>query len=63
MHLSDSEFATLAQVIAEQRAEHRFLLTAWVFLPDHGHAIFYPRQPLTTFVSLGFVVRVFDVLC
>ncbi|MGH9448201.1 MAG: transposase [Terriglobia bacterium] len=46
-HLSDSEFATLAQVIAERRAEHRFLLTAWVFLPDHGHAIFYPRHSLT----------------
>ena len=46
-HLSDSEFATLAQVIAERRVEHRFLLTAWVFLPDHWHAIFYPRHPLT----------------
>jgi REP element-mobilizing transposase RayT len=46
-HLSHSEFATLAQVIAERRAEHRFLLTAWVFLPDHWHAIFYPRHPLT----------------
>jgi REP element-mobilizing transposase RayT len=44
-HLSDSEFATLAQVIAERRAEHKFLLTAWVFLPDHWHAIFYPRHP------------------
>jgi hypothetical protein len=28
-HLSDSELATLTQVIAERRAEHRFLLTAW----------------------------------
>jgi hypothetical protein len=28
-HLLDSEFATLAQVIAERRAEHRFLPTAW----------------------------------
>jgi REP element-mobilizing transposase RayT len=46
-HLSDSEFATLAQVIPERRAEHRFLLTAWVFIPDHGHAIFYPPHPLT----------------
>jgi putative transposase len=46
-HLSDSEFATLAQVIAERRAAHRFLLTAWVFLPNHWHAIFYPRHPLT----------------
>ena len=26
---------------------HRFLLTAWVFLPDHGHAIVYPSSPLT----------------
>ncbi|MGH9406366.1 MAG: transposase [Terriglobia bacterium] len=46
-HLADSEFATLAQVIAERRAEHRSLLTAWVFLPDHWHAIFYPRHPRT----------------
>jgi putative transposase len=37
----------LAEVIDERRAEHGFLLTAWVFLPDHWHAIFYPRHPLT----------------
>ena len=37
----------LAQVIHERRAEHGFLLTAWVFLPDHGPAIFYPSHPLT----------------
>ena len=37
----------LAQVIHERRAEHGFLLTAWVFLPDHWHAIFYPPYPLT----------------
>jgi putative transposase len=46
--LSDSEFATLARVIDERRAEHGFLLTAWVFLPDHSRAIFHPRHPLTT---------------
>jgi putative transposase len=46
-HLSDPEFAILAEVIAERRTEHSFLLTAWVFLPDHWHAIFYPRHPLT----------------
>ena len=45
--LSDSEFATLAEVIDGRRAEHGFVLTAWVFLPDHWHAIFYPRHPLT----------------
>ena len=45
--LSDSEFATLAEVIDKRRAEHGSLLTAWVFLPDHWHAIFYPQHPLT----------------
>jgi putative transposase len=45
--LSESEFATLAQVIGARRAEPKFLLTAWVFLPDHWHAIFYARHPLT----------------
>jgi putative transposase len=45
--LSPAEFATLAQVIHARRTEHGFLLTAWVFLPDHWHAIFYPRHPLT----------------
>ena len=45
--LSASEFGLLARGIAERRAEHRFLLTAWVFLPDHWHAIFCPPFPLT----------------
>ena len=45
--LSDSEFATLAEVIVQRREEHGFVLTAWVFLPDHWHAVFYPRHPLT----------------
>ena len=30
---SDSEFATWAEAIDGRRAEHGFLLTAWVFLP------------------------------
>ena len=45
--LSAAEFSTLAQVIDERRSEHGFSLTAWVFLPDHWHGIFYPRHPLT----------------
>ena len=45
--LSESEFDCLAQVIHERRAEHGFLLTAWVLMPDHWHAIFYPPHPLT----------------
>jgi REP element-mobilizing transposase RayT len=45
--LSESEFACLARVIHERREEHGFLLSAWVFLPDHWHAIIYPPYPLT----------------
>ena len=45
--LSELGFSCLARVIGERREEHGFLLTAWVFLPDHWHAIFHPRSPLT----------------
>ena len=45
--LVESEFECLARVVRERREEHHFLLTAWVFLPDHWHAIFFPRFPLT----------------
>ena len=44
---SASEFDCLAHVIHERRAQHGFLLTAWVLMPDHWHAIFYPAYPLT----------------
>ena len=45
--LDDSEFECLARVVRARREKHRFFLTAWVFLPDHWHAILYPRFPLT----------------
>jgi len=45
--LSEPEFTRLARVISERRKKHGFLLTAWVFLPDHWHAILFPRHPLT----------------
>lgn len=45
--LRETEFECHARVIAERRAKHGFLLTAWVLLPDHGHAIFSPGFPLT----------------
>lgn len=45
--LSDSEFGCLGQTIRASRNKHGFLLTAWVFLPDHWHAIFFPHSPLT----------------
>ncbi len=45
--LSESEFACLSKVIDDRRQQHGFLLTAWVLLPDHWHAILFPRHPLT----------------
>jgi putative transposase len=45
--LMKSEFECLARVVGERREKHQFLLTAWVFLPDHWHAILFPRFPLT----------------
>ena len=46
-NLSEDEFALLAEAIRERREAHHFLVTAWVFLPDHWHAIIFPRAPLT----------------
>jgi len=43
--LAEVDFQTLARVIQARREEHGFLLTAWVFLPDHWHAIIAPRHP------------------
>jgi putative transposase len=45
--LTESDFACLGQAVRERREEHGFLMSAWVFLPDHWHAIFYPAHPLT----------------
>ena len=32
--------------LTRMRRKHRVLLTAWVFLPEHGHAIIDPPYPL-----------------
>jgi putative transposase len=45
--LEESEFQCLARVVRERREKYHFLLTAWVFLPDHWHAILFPRFPVT----------------
>lgn len=45
--LDEAAFRDLCSAIANAREEHGFWLTAWVFLPDHWHAIVYPRYPLT----------------
>jgi REP-associated tyrosine transposase len=45
--MSEEDFADLAAVITSTRESLKFLLTAWVFLPDHWHAVIFPRYPLT----------------
>ena len=45
--LGEREFECLARVVRERREKHHFLLTAWVFLPDHWHPIFFPCFPVT----------------
>lgn len=45
--LREEDYASLALSLARMRQAHDFLLTAWVFPPDHWHAIIYPRYPLT----------------
>jgi len=45
--LRERDYARLALSLARMRQKHGFLLTAWVFLPDHWHAIICPPYPLT----------------
>jgi len=45
--VEESDFSPLALAMARMRKKHGFLLTAWVFLPDHWHAIICPTYPLT----------------
>jgi REP element-mobilizing transposase RayT len=45
--LSEDDFTSLAEAIQLTREAHGFLLTGWVFLPDHWHAVIFPRYPLT----------------
>jgi len=45
--LSKAELKCLAGAFQSRREEFGFLLTAWVLLPNHWHAILFPRSPLT----------------
>jgi hypothetical protein len=40
--LTETDLTLLARAFNRARALHDFYLTAWVFLPDHGHAICAP---------------------
>jgi putative transposase len=45
--LETPDYERLASSLARMRRKHGFAITAWVFLPDHWHAIIYPPYPLT----------------
>ena len=45
--MREEDFSDLARAIAFTRESLKFLLTAWVFLPDHWHAVIFPHYPLT----------------
>ena len=46
-NLADGDFACLARCPDAVRCRQRILVTAWVFLPDHWHAILFPPYPRT----------------
>ena len=50
--MNEEELGLLAGVMDARRREHGFLLTAWVFLPDHWHAIIGLRYPMTVSLVL-----------
>jgi REP element-mobilizing transposase RayT len=45
--LEERDYARLVIALVRMRQKRRFALTAWVFLPDHWHAIIYPPHPLS----------------
>ena len=40
--LDELDFSVLARSLDAVRSRQQFLLTAWVFLSDHWHAILFP---------------------
>ena len=45
--LGEGDYARLARALTRMRSKHGFSLAAWVFMPDHWHAIISPPHPLT----------------
>ena len=45
--MMERDFACLARCLDAARSRRCFLLTAWVFLPNHWRAILFPPYPLT----------------
>jgi len=45
--LEESDYGRLAIALARMRRRQGFVLTVWVFLPDHWHAIIYAPHPVS----------------
>ena len=50
--LTEPDFSLLARAFNRARELHPFLLTAWVFLPDHWHCICAPQYPATISLAM-----------
>ena len=46
-HLTETEFSILIEVINKARQRLGFLFCGYVLMPDHWHALIWPRYPLT----------------
>jgi len=46
-HLTEAEFAGLLRIFESTRHRLGFLLCGYVLMPDHWHALVFPRYPLT----------------
>ena len=51
-HLTNDDLHELTVAVNRVRVMHPFWLTAWVFLPDHWHAILAPVRPLTISLAM-----------
>jgi REP element-mobilizing transposase RayT len=45
--LADGEYALVADALIESRRKLSFLLTGYVLMPDHWHALIWTAYPLT----------------
>lgn len=48
----DSEYPVILKVIDESRQRHKFLFCGYVLMPDHWHALIWPRSPEPIYESM-----------
>jgi REP element-mobilizing transposase RayT len=53
LSLAAADFACLAEAVRGVRARRAFLLTGYVFMPDHWHALTVPAEKDTLLQVMG----------